>query len=58
MLEVAPLDTKVRFSALLERVVIRFHTNGPDDLQGCALAIAYKNDVRAVQLEDFTIFSV
>jgi len=35
-----------------------YHTNGIDDLEGCALAIAYKNDVKAVQPEDFTVFSV
>jgi hypothetical protein len=35
-----------------------YHTKGLDDLEGCALAIAYKNDVRAVQPEDFTVFSV
>ncbi|PPQ63558.1 hypothetical protein CVT24_004855 [Panaeolus cyanescens] len=35
-----------------------YHTNGIDDLEGCALAIAYKSDVNQVQPEDFTIFSV
>jgi hypothetical protein len=35
-----------------------YHTNGFNDLEGCALAIAYKNDVTAVQPEDFTVFSV
>jgi len=35
-----------------------YHTKGLDDLEGCALAIAYKSDVRAVQPEDFTVFSV
>ncbi|PPQ83501.1 hypothetical protein CVT25_006991 [Psilocybe cyanescens] len=35
-----------------------YHTNGFDDLKGCSLAIAYKNDARAVQPEDFTVFSV
>lgn len=35
-----------------------FHTHGLDELEGCALAIAYKNDARAVQPEDFTVFSV
>lgn len=35
-----------------------YHTNGIDDLKGCALAIAY-NDVAAnVQPEDFVVFSV
>jgi hypothetical protein len=28
-----------------------YHTTGPDDLKGCALAIAYKNDARQVQPE-------
>ncbi|KAF9550173.1 hypothetical protein CPC08DRAFT_648002 [Agrocybe pediades] len=35
-----------------------YHTLGKDDLEGCALAIAYKNDAKAVQPEDFTVFSV
>ena len=35
-----------------------YHTNGIDDLMGCALAIAYKSDARQVKPEDFTIFSV
>ncbi|KAH8100776.1 hypothetical protein BXZ70DRAFT_1064400 [Cristinia sonorae] len=35
-----------------------YHTNGPDDLKGCSLAIAYKSDVTQVQPEDFTVFSV
>jgi hypothetical protein len=35
-----------------------FHTNGIDDLEGCALAIAYKSNVDDVKPEDFTIFSV
>ncbi|KAG8708896.1 hypothetical protein FRC11_006084 [Ceratobasidium sp. 423] len=35
-----------------------FHTNGISDLGGCGLAIAYKDDVRAVTPEDFAIFSV
>ncbi|KAK2467259.1 hypothetical protein APHAL10511_000808 [Amanita phalloides] len=35
-----------------------YHTNGINDLEGCALAIAYKNDVKQVQPADFTIFSV
>ncbi|PPQ95450.1 hypothetical protein CVT26_008469 [Gymnopilus dilepis] len=35
-----------------------YHTNGFDDLEGCALAIAYKSDVNQVQPEDFTVFSV
>lgn len=37
---------------------IAYHTHGIDDLEGCALAIAYKDDVNQVQPEDFTIFSV
>ncbi|KAL4244267.1 hypothetical protein ABKN59_010384 [Abortiporus biennis] len=32
-----------------------YHTNGPDDLKGCSLAIAYKDDVNQVQPEDFTV---
>ncbi|CAE6384342.1 unnamed protein product [Rhizoctonia solani] len=36
----------------------QFHTNGIGGLGGCGLAIAYKNDVRAVKPEDFAIFSV
>ena len=35
-----------------------YHTNGIADLEGCSLAIAYKNDSAAVQPEDFTVFSV
>lgn len=35
-----------------------YHTSGLNDLEGCALAIAYKSDVRAVQPEDFAVFSV
>ncbi|KAH8100774.1 hypothetical protein BXZ70DRAFT_971902 [Cristinia sonorae] len=35
-----------------------YHTNGLDDLKGCAMAIAYKDDVKQVQPEDFTVFSV
>ncbi|KAF8269563.1 hypothetical protein EI94DRAFT_1799124 [Lactarius quietus] len=35
-----------------------FHTNGINDLGGCALAVAYKSDVSEVQPTDFTIFSV
>lgn len=34
------------------------HTNGFDDLTGCAMAIAYKDDVNDVKPEDFTVFSV
>ena len=35
-----------------------YHTNGFDDLEGCALAITYKSDVNQVKPEDFTVFSV
>ncbi|KAI0322552.1 hypothetical protein OF83DRAFT_1235365 [Amylostereum chailletii] len=35
-----------------------FHTTGIDDVKGCALAIAYKDDFNAVEPEDFTVFSV
>ncbi|KAI0648942.1 hypothetical protein C8Q79DRAFT_948006 [Trametes meyenii] len=35
-----------------------YHTTGLSDVKGCALAIAYKNDARQVQPEDFTVFSV
>lgn len=35
-----------------------YHTTGPDDLKGCALAIAYKADARTVNPEDFAVFSV
>ena len=40
------------------RPTTEYHTNGPDDLKGCSLAIAYKSDVNQVQPEDFTVFSV
>ncbi|CAE7224843.1 unnamed protein product [Rhizoctonia solani] len=36
----------------------RIHTNGLDDLGGCALAIAYKSDVNQVQPEDLVVFSI
>lgn len=36
----------------------QFHTNGIDDLGGCALSIAYKSDVNDVTPDDFVIFSV
>ncbi|KDN50638.1 hypothetical protein RSAG8_01136, partial [Rhizoctonia solani AG-8 WAC10335] len=36
----------------------RIHTNGLDDLGGCALAIAYKSDATQVQPEDFVVFSI
>ena len=35
-----------------------YHTNGIDDVKGCALAIAYKDDFNATQPEDFTVFSI
>ena len=35
-----------------------YHTTGIDDVKGCALAIAYKDDFNATQPEDFTVFSV
>ncbi|KAI0775016.1 hypothetical protein BD413DRAFT_611390 [Trametes elegans] len=35
-----------------------YHTTGLDDVKGCALAIAYTSDVRAVQPEDLVVFSV
>lgn len=35
-----------------------FHTNGIDDVGGCALAVAYKSDATQVEPEDFTVFSV
>lgn len=35
-----------------------YHTNGIDDLFGCALAITYESDVTQVKPEDFTVFSV
>jgi len=34
-----------------------YHTNGFNDLEGCALGIAYKSDVNQVQPTDFTVFS-
>jgi len=36
----------------------QFHTNGVDDLGGCALSIAYKSDINEVQPEDLVVFSV
>ncbi|CAE6340628.1 unnamed protein product [Rhizoctonia solani] len=41
-----------------ESPMAAFHTNGISGLGGCGLAIAYKDDVRAVKPEDFAIFSV
>jgi len=35
-----------------------FHTNGINDLGGCALSLAYKSDANDVQPEDLVIFSV
>lgn len=36
----------------------QFHTNGIDDLKGCALSIAYTSDVNSIKPEDLAIFSV
>jgi len=36
----------------------QFHTNGIDDLGGCAISIAYKSDVNDVTPDDFVIISV
>jgi hypothetical protein len=36
----------------------QFHTNGINDLGGCALAVAYESDVSKIKPEDFVIFSV
>jgi len=36
----------------------QFHTNGIDDLGGCALSVAYKSDINDVKPEDLVIFSV
>ncbi|KAF9790725.1 hypothetical protein BJ322DRAFT_409872 [Thelephora terrestris] len=38
--------------------ISQFHTNGLEDLKGCALAITYESDVNKVQPENFTVFSV
>ena len=35
-----------------------FHTNGLNDLGGCALSVAYKSDANDVKPEDLVIFSV
>ncbi|KAI0295903.1 hypothetical protein B0F90DRAFT_1811380 [Multifurca ochricompacta] len=35
-----------------------YHTQGPEDVKGCALAIAYKSNANDVKPEDFTVFSV
>ncbi len=35
-----------------------WHTNGANDLFGCALGITYQSDVNQVKPEDFTVFSV
>jgi hypothetical protein len=35
-----------------------YHTNGINDLGGCALAVAYKSDPFSVKPEDFTVFSI
>ncbi|KAI9512042.1 hypothetical protein F5148DRAFT_1165821 [Russula earlei] len=36
----------------------QYHTNGINDLGGCALSVAYKSDINQVQPEDLVIFSV
>jgi hypothetical protein len=36
----------------------QFHTNGINDLGGCALAVAYKSNANDTQPEDFVVFSV
>jgi hypothetical protein len=35
-----------------------YHTNGINDLGGCALGVAYESDPFKIKPEDFTIFSV
>ncbi|KAI0250269.1 hypothetical protein BJV78DRAFT_601752 [Lactifluus subvellereus] len=35
-----------------------YHTNGINDLGGCALGVAYESDPYKIKPEDFTIFSV
>jgi hypothetical protein len=35
-----------------------YHTNGINDLGGCALGVAYKDNIKDVQPEDIGIFSV
>lgn len=35
-----------------------YHTTGISDVKGCALGIAYQNDISQVQPADFVIFSV
>ena len=35
-----------------------YHTNGINDLGGCALGVAYKDDIHDVKPEDIGIFSV
>ncbi|CAL1716077.1 unnamed protein product [Somion occarium] len=35
-----------------------YHTTGIDDVKGCALAIAYNSNERAIKPEDFAVFSV
>ncbi|THH09276.1 hypothetical protein EW145_g2125 [Phellinidium pouzarii] len=37
---------------------VAFHAHNIEDTRGCGLAIAYKNDINAIQPADFTIFSV
>ncbi|KAI0264500.1 hypothetical protein BC834DRAFT_970824 [Gloeopeniophorella convolvens] len=36
----------------------QFHTNGINDLGGCALAVAYESDATKVKPEDLVVFSV
>lgn len=38
--------------------ISEFHTQGIDDVKGCALAIAYTDNVTSIQPEDFTVFSI
>jgi len=38
--------------------ISEFHTTGINDVKGCALAIAYNDNVTAIQPEDFTVFSI
>jgi len=37
---------------------VQFHTNGIDDLGGCALSVAYKSDFNDVNPDDLVIFTV
>ncbi|CAE6424438.1 unnamed protein product [Rhizoctonia solani] len=51
-------DARDGNSVCPESPMATFHTNGISGLGGCGLAIAYKDDVRAVKPEDFAVFSV